>query len=195
MSRRTASAGFTLIEMMVVMVIIGLLMALVGPRFIRQEEKAKVKAARAQIELLGTALDTFRLDVGRYPSTQEGLTSLRHRPFRAARQRAATMHYCRGEAVAPGKPHELVIDAVQNTVRTSGGRSGALSERAVIERVEGGFEPAQGVSQILFYPNGSTTGADVVVASRRDRAQGGRNRLLVHLDPLVCTVAVRDAAP
>ena len=66
MSRRTASAGFTLIEMMVVMVIIGLLMALVGPRFIRQEEKAKVGAARAQIELLGTALDTFRLDVGRY---------------------------------------------------------------------------------------------------------------------------------
>ena len=81
MSRRTASAGFTLIEMMVVMVIIGLLMALVGPRFIRQEEKAKVGAAHAQIELLGTALDTFRLDVGRYPSTQEGLASLRQRPF------------------------------------------------------------------------------------------------------------------
>src|SRR5579883_2378788 len=58
--------------MMVVMVIIGLLMALVGPRFIRQEEKAKSKAAKAQIELLGTALDTFRLDVGRYPTTQEG---------------------------------------------------------------------------------------------------------------------------
>ena len=81
MSRRTRSAGFTLIEMMVVMVIIGLLMALVGPRFIRQEEKAKVGAARAQIELLGTALDTFRLDVGRYPSTQEGLAALRQRPF------------------------------------------------------------------------------------------------------------------
>ena len=73
--------GFTLIEMMVVMVIIGLLMALVGPRFIRQEEKARVRAARAQIELLGTALDTFRLDVGRYPTTQEGLGALRQRPF------------------------------------------------------------------------------------------------------------------
>ncbi|HJQ74361.1 MAG TPA: type II secretion system major pseudopilin GspG [Gaiellaceae bacterium] len=81
MRRRNARAGFTLIEMMVVMVIIGLLMALVGPRFIRQEEKAKVKAARAQIELLGTALDTFRLDVGRYPSSQEGLAALRQRPF------------------------------------------------------------------------------------------------------------------
>jgi len=79
--RRSSEAGFTLIEMMVVMVIIGLLMALVGPRFIRQEEKAKLKAARAQIELLGTSLDTFRLDVGRYPSSQEGLAALRQRPF------------------------------------------------------------------------------------------------------------------
>jgi general secretion pathway protein G len=81
MRRRRPEAGFTLIEMMVVMVIIGLLMALVGPRFIRQEEKARVRAARAQIELLGTALDTFRLDVGRYPTTQEGLGGLRQRPF------------------------------------------------------------------------------------------------------------------
>jgi general secretion pathway protein G len=72
--------GFTLIELLVVMVIIGLLAALVGPRFIRQEEKAKIKAAKAQIELLGTALDTFRLDVGRYPSTQEGLEALRTKP-------------------------------------------------------------------------------------------------------------------
>jgi len=72
--------GFTLIELLVVMVIIGLLAALVGPRFIRQEEKAKIKAAKAQIELLGTALDTFRLDVGRYPTTQEGLEALRIKP-------------------------------------------------------------------------------------------------------------------
>mgnify|MGYP001259400406 FL=1 len=81
MRSRSPQAGFTLIEMMVVMVIIGLLMALVGPRFIRQEEKAKVKAARAQVELLGTALDTFRLDCGRYPTSQEGLAAMRQRPF------------------------------------------------------------------------------------------------------------------
>ena len=81
MRRRTQESGFTLIEMMVVMVIIGLLVALVGPNFIRQGEKAKGKAARAQIEMLGTALDTFRLDVGRYPTTQEGLAALRQRPF------------------------------------------------------------------------------------------------------------------
>ena len=62
------------------MVIIGLLAALVAPRFIRQEEKAKLKATKAQIELLGTALDTLRLDAGRYPTTQEGPEALRTRP-------------------------------------------------------------------------------------------------------------------
>ena len=67
--------GFTFIEMMVVLVIIGLILGLVGPRFIGQEEKARVRAARAQIELLGTALDTLRLDVGRYPATLEALRS------------------------------------------------------------------------------------------------------------------------
>jgi general secretion pathway protein G len=79
-NRMRNSYGFTLIELLVVMVIIGLLAALVRPRFIRQEEKAKIKAAKAQIELLGTALDTFRLDVGRYPATDEGLEALRTKP-------------------------------------------------------------------------------------------------------------------
>jgi len=72
--------GFTLIELLVVMVIISLLAALVAPRFVRQEEKAKIKAAKAQIELLGTALDTFRLDAGRYPTTEEGLQALWRKP-------------------------------------------------------------------------------------------------------------------
>jgi len=85
MRTRKWESGFTLIEMMVAMVIIGLLVALVGPNFIKQGEKAKLKAARAQIEMLGTSLDTFRLDVGRYPTSQEGLAALRQRPFGADR--------------------------------------------------------------------------------------------------------------
>ena len=72
--------GFTLIEIMVVVIIIGLLAALVGPRLFGKVSSAKQKAAKAQIELFGTALDTFRLDVGRYPTTQEGLKALREQP-------------------------------------------------------------------------------------------------------------------
>ena len=78
--RRRRQAGFTLIEIMVVMVIIGLLMALVGPNLIGRSEKAKTQAAAMQIERLGTVLDTFRLDIGRYPTTQEGLEALVARP-------------------------------------------------------------------------------------------------------------------
>jgi general secretion pathway protein G len=81
MAGRRQQAGFTLIEIMVVMVIIGLLMALVGPNLIGRSEKAKVQAAQMQIERLGTVLDTFRLDVGRYPTTQEGLQVLVQRPM------------------------------------------------------------------------------------------------------------------
>ena len=73
-------AGFTLVELIVVVIIIGLLAGLVVPQFIRQEEKATAKAAKAQIELFGTALDTYRLDVGRYPTSQEGMAALMQKP-------------------------------------------------------------------------------------------------------------------
>lgn len=68
--------GFTLVELLVVMVIIGLLAALVGPRLFPKLGKGKQAAAKAQIELLGQALDQLRLDIGRYPTTQEGLNAL-----------------------------------------------------------------------------------------------------------------------
>jgi general secretion pathway protein G len=72
--------GFTLIEILVVIIIIGLLAALVGPRLFGKVSTAKLGAAKAQIELFGTALDTFRLDVGKYPTTEEGLKALREKP-------------------------------------------------------------------------------------------------------------------
>ncbi len=72
--------GFTLFEILVVITILGLLAALVGPRLFGKVSMAKLKAAKAQIELFGTALDTFRLDVGRYPTMEEGLKALREKP-------------------------------------------------------------------------------------------------------------------
>ena len=68
--------GFTLIELMVVIIILGILATLVGPKMFGRVGEAKQKAAATQIELFGTALDSFRLDVGRYPTTAEGLEAL-----------------------------------------------------------------------------------------------------------------------
>ncbi len=83
MHRNTRHAGFTLLELLVVMVIIGLLAGYVGPRFFSQIGKSEVKAARAQIDGLEKALDQYRLDNGRYPTTEEGLKALTERPSTA----------------------------------------------------------------------------------------------------------------
>jgi general secretion pathway protein G len=80
MTRLVDRRGFTLIEIMVVVIILGLLAVLVAPRVIGKLAVAKDKAARAQIELLGTALDSYRLDNGSYPSTQQGLDALWAKP-------------------------------------------------------------------------------------------------------------------
>jgi general secretion pathway protein G len=69
----TKRNGFTLIELLIVMAIIGMLAAIVAPRFIDQGDKAKVQATVAQMKNLEQALDTHRLDVGKYPRTLEGL--------------------------------------------------------------------------------------------------------------------------
>lgn len=73
---RLARSGFTLLELLVVMVIIGLLAAYVAPRYFGQLGKSEAKAAMAQISAFEKALDHYRLDVGRYPSTEQGLTAL-----------------------------------------------------------------------------------------------------------------------
>ena len=69
-------AGFTLLEMIVVLVIIGLIMGLVGPRLFSQADKAKVQTAETQVKMLKGTLETMRLDIGRLPSQQEGLALL-----------------------------------------------------------------------------------------------------------------------
>ena len=77
---KASQAGFTLIEMLVVLVIIGLIVGLVGPRVLNYLSDARVKTARLQIESLNNSLDLYYLDVGRYPTGQEGLAALVRRP-------------------------------------------------------------------------------------------------------------------
>jgi Tfp pilus assembly protein FimT len=123
------------------------------------------------------------------PAIDAGLDSREVR--RAVRQIAATMHHMRSEAVATGALRRMRINREKNAIETDDHERWAiLTDRATIESVEGGFEAGDGSVDILFYANGSTSGAAVVVASRRDRFS---NRLRLLLDPLVGSVRVEDA--
>src|SRR6516162_5217386 len=73
---RSGEQGFTLVEMLVVITIIGLIMGLIGPRVLNYLGESKVKAAKIQMQSFASALDLFHLDAGRYPSTSEGLAAL-----------------------------------------------------------------------------------------------------------------------
>jgi general secretion pathway protein G len=75
-SRRGMLRGFTLLELLVVLVVLGLLVSIVGPRYFNQLGKSEAKAAQAQISSIAKALDMYRIDVGRYPSTEQGLAAL-----------------------------------------------------------------------------------------------------------------------
>ena len=77
---RRSQRGITLIEMMVVVVIIALFAALVGPKMLGQADKAKRTAARAQIAAFNTALGSYKLATGTFPATEQGLNALRERP-------------------------------------------------------------------------------------------------------------------
>jgi type II secretion system protein H len=147
-------AGFTLLETVVVMMIIGLASALAIPMIEGGFDAREVR--------------------------------------RAARQIASTMHYCRGEAVSLGAPQELVIDSYRNTIHTtSWDRWAVLTDRAIITDVHGGNVLGDGMVQILFFPNGSTSGVEVLLASRRDHFA---NRLRVALDPLLGSIRVEDTS-
>ena len=79
-SSRIARLGFTLLELLVVVAIIGLLVGYVGPRYFSQVGKSEVGAAKAQIDALEKALDQYRLDIGAYPATEQGLAALNTKP-------------------------------------------------------------------------------------------------------------------
>jgi general secretion pathway protein G len=101
---RLRAVGFTLLELLVVVAIIGLLAGYVGPRYFGQIGKAEVKTARAQIDALEKALDAYRLDVGRYPSNEQGLDALVTQP--AGSTRWAGPYLKKGVPADPwGKPY------------------------------------------------------------------------------------------
>jgi general secretion pathway protein G len=79
-NRHHSAHGFTLIEILIVVVIIGLLASLVGPQLFKKVGSSRQKTAQAQMSMIETALKMFRLDIGRYPTTEEGLKSLVIKP-------------------------------------------------------------------------------------------------------------------
>jgi general secretion pathway protein G len=84
-TRERRQAGFTLLELLVVIAIIGLLAAYVGPRYFSQIGKSEVTTAKAQIDAFSKALDTYRLDTGRFPTTEQGLGALLTAPAGTAK--------------------------------------------------------------------------------------------------------------
>lgn len=146
-------AGFTLIEMVFVVMVMAIAIAVVGPMI------------------------------------DGGINSREVR--RAARQIASTMHHLRGQAVETGHPTAMRIDQHENTIETvGGGRWAALTERAAIESVKGAIPAGDEVWDIRFFPNGSTTGAEVVVVSSQDHTQ---HRWSLTLDPLLGTIHFHEA--
>jgi general secretion pathway protein G len=97
---RQSERGFTLVEMLVVITIIALIMALVGPRVLNYLAESKAKTAKIQIESLATALDLYFLDAGQYPASSEGLNALLQRPGSTATWNGP---YLKGNAV-PSDP-------------------------------------------------------------------------------------------
>jgi general secretion pathway protein G len=85
LSKLGRQVGFTLLELLVVMVIIGLLVGYVAPQYFKQVGKSEIKTARAQIDAFGKALDQYRLDTGHYPTTEQGLAALMTKPQNEAK--------------------------------------------------------------------------------------------------------------
>jgi len=131
--------GFTLIELLVVIIVLGLLAGLVGPQILGRLSEAKTTTARTQIDLLGVALDSYRLDNGSYPSGEQGLAALRDRPAREPAPTNWRGPYLRKPVPLDpwGRPYIYTIASIQATgfeLRTLGkdGKPGGEGEDADI---------------------------------------------------------------
>lgn len=111
--KHRGARGFTLLELLVVMVIIGLLAGYVAPKYFSQIGKSEIKAARAQIDALEKALDQYRLDTGRYPTTEQGLGALVTRPSEESKWQGP---YLRRDVPEDpwGKPYQYRIPGEHN---------------------------------------------------------------------------------
>jgi general secretion pathway protein G len=136
----TASqAGFTLVEILVVITIIALIMGLVGPRVLTFLAESKVKAAKIQMESFSSALDLYFLDNGQYPSSSEGLAALMQRPGRAIGWGGP---YLKGSTV-PTDPWG------KQYLYRAPGRNGAFD---IISLGSDGQEGGSGVAADIIYP-------------------------------------------
>ena len=118
MKRNKKMFGFSMIELMVVMVILGLIAGLVGPRFFGRADVAKVQTAETQIEMMRSAINLFYLDVGRLPATEEGLEALVREP--------SDVDYWQG----PYLDNEVPLDPWQNPYQYERKKSG-ISEFSI----------------------------------------------------------------
>ena len=135
-----SEAGYSLLEIMVVVAIMALLATIVAPRLLGFVGRSEVTAARAQIQSLHTALDTYRLDMGRYPTTQEGLAALVAAPENVELRARWFGPYLEGEV--PLDPWG------QSFVYENGGRNedGTLSQPRVVSLGADGVEGGEGLN-------------------------------------------------